>query len=303
MASLPGFHTASRHTRSPGPPMNVLSIQSAVAYGHVGNAAAQPALHRLGHTVWRVDTVVFSNHPGHGKFAGQVRPAAEVGAILQGLADLGVSRDCAAVLSGYLGEAGTAGVVAEAVTQVKRANPQAVYLLDPVMGDAGRVYVRDGVPLAMAGTLLPLADIVAPNAFELSLLADRPVSDMATAIAAARVLLARSVGLGPSLVLATGLRLEGGRVATLAVTQTEAHAVTAPWIDRPIFGTGDLFGALFLGHWLEAPGDAVRALRLAASGMAEAVAATDAAQASELALIPNLQRICHPPALLPAERV
>ncbi|MFO7483200.1 pyridoxal kinase [Oceanibaculum nanhaiense] len=283
----------------PVPPMNVLSIQSAVAYGHVGNAAAQPALHRLGHTVWRVDTVGFSNHPGHGKFTGQVRPAAEVSAVLQGIAGLDVYRRCAAVLSGYLGEAGTAAAVADAVTQVKRANPQAVYLLDPVMGDAGRVYVRDGVPLAMAGTLLPLADIVAPNAFELSLLADRPVSDMATAVAAARVLLDR----GPSLVLATGLRLEGGQVATLAVTQTEAHAVTAPWIDRPIFGTGDLFGALFLGHWLEAPGDAVRALRLAASGMAEAVAATDAANSSELVLIPNLERICHPPALLPAERV
>ncbi|MEQ8252650.1 MAG: pyridoxal kinase [Oceanibaculum nanhaiense] len=287
----------------PVPPMNVLSIQSAVAYGHVGNAAAQPALHRLGHTVWRVDTVAFSNHPGHGKFAGQVRPAAEVAAVLQGLANLGVYRECAAVLSGYLGEAETASTVADAVTQVKRLNPQAVYLLDPVMGDAGRVYVRDGVPAAMAGMLLPLADIVAPNAFELSLLADRPVSDMATAVAAARVLLARSVGLGPSLVLATGLRLEGGRVATLAVTHAEAHAVTAPWIDRPIFGTGDLFGALFLGHWLEAPGDAVHALRLAASGMAEAVAATDAANSSELVLIPNLERICQPPVLLPAERV
>ena len=287
----------------PVPPMNVLSIQSAVAYGHVGNAAAQPALHRLGHTVWRVDTVGFSNHPGHGKFTGQVRPAAEVSAVLQGIAGLDVYRRCAAVLSGYLGEAGTASAVADAVTQVKRANPQAVYLLDPVMGDAGRVYVRDGVPAAMAERLLPLADIVAPNAFELSLLADRPVRDMATAVAAARVLLDRNVGLGPSLVLATGLRLAGGTVATVAVTHAEAHAVTAPWIDRPIFGTGDLFGALFLGHWLDAPGDAVRALRLAASGMAEAVAATDAANSSELVLIPNLARICQPTVLLPAEAV
>lgn len=279
--------------------MNVLSIQSAVAYGHVGNAAAQPALHRLGHTVWRVDTVAFSNHPGHGTFAGQVRPAAEVAAVLQGLADLGVQDQCAAILSGYLGEPETAMAVAEAVTQVKRANPKAVYLLDPVMGDAGRVYVRDGVPEAMTDTLLPLADMIAPNAFELSLLAGQPVTDKDSAVAAARLLLAR----GPSLVLATGLRLEGGKVATLAVTKAEAHAVTAPWLDRPVFGTGDLFGALFLGHWLEAPGDAVRALRLAASGMAEAIAATDAANCSELALIPNLERICHPPALLPAEPV
>lgn len=278
--------------------MNVLSIQSAVAYGHVGNAAAQPALHRLGHTVWRVDTVGFSNHPGHGRFAGPVRPAAEVSAVLQGLAGLGIYRRCAAVLSGYLGEAGTASAIANAVTQVKRVNPRAVYLLDPVMGDGGRVYVRGGVPDAMAGLLLPLADMIAPNAFELSLLAGQPVTDIESAIAAARILLAR----GPALVLATGLRL-GRQVATLAVTQMQAHAVIAPWIDRPVFGTGDLFGALFLGHWLDAPGDAVLALRLAASGMAEAVAATDAADSSELALIPNLERICHPSALLPAEAV
>ena len=283
--------------------MNVLSIQSAVAYGHVGNAAAQPALHRLGHTVWRVDTVAFSNHPGHGAFAGQVRPAAEVAAVLQGLADLGVQDRCGAILSGYLGEAATAEAIAKTVTQVKRANQQAVYLLDPVMGDAGRVYVRDGVPDAMTDTLLPLADMIAPNAFELSLLAGQPVTDKDSAVAAARLLIARGPGLGPALVLATGLRLAGGKVATLAVTEAEAHAVTAPWLDRPVFGTGDLFGALFLGHWLEAPGDAVRALRLAASGMAEAIAATDAANCSELALIPNLERICHPPALLPAEPV
>ncbi|WP_156816152.1 pyridoxal kinase [Oceanibaculum indicum] len=289
----------ARLLRFPVPPMNVLSIQSAVAYGHVGNAAAQPALHCLGHTVWRVDTVTFSNHPGHGKFAGQVRPAAEVAAVLQGLADLGVQDQCGAILSGYLGEAATAEAIAKTVTQVKRANPQSVYLLDPVMGDAGRVYVRDGVPDAMAKMLLPLADMIAPNAFELSLLADQPVTDKDSAVAAARRLIAR----GPSLVLATGLRLEGGKVATLAVTEAEAHAVTAPWLDRPVFGTGDLFGALFLGHWLEAPGDAVRALRLAASGMAEAIAATEAAGSLERALIPNLERICHPPALLPAERV
>lgn len=276
------------------PPMNVLSIQSAVAYGHVGNSAAQPALNRLGHAVWRVDTVCFSNHPGHGAFTGAVRPASEIAELLRGLAGLGAFEECHAVLSGYLGEAATAAAVVAAVQAVKQANRHALYLLDPVMGDAGRVYVRDGVPEAMEKSLLPLADIVTPNAFELSLLAGRPVGDEVEAVTAARDLLER----GPKLVIVTGLRL-GAEVATLAVSRETALGVRAPLVDRPIYGTGDLFSALFLGHRLNGANDPGRALALAASGMVAALAATEAAGTAELALIPALEAICRPDDLLP----
>ncbi|MBU0725754.1 MAG: pyridoxal kinase [Alphaproteobacteria bacterium] len=284
--------------------MNVLSIQSAVAYGHVGNSAAQPALNQLGHEIWRVDTVGFSNHPGHGAFTGIVRPAQEIADLLRGLAGLGVFEECHAVLSGYLGEPGTAAAVVAAVTAVKQANRHALYLLDPVMGDAGRIYVRDGVPAAMEKTLLPLADIVTPNAFELSLLAGRPVTDEATAVDAAQALLA----IGPSLVIVTGLRLGAEEIATLAITRAGAWSVRARLVDRAIYGTGDLLSALLLGHRLNGANDPARALALAASGLAEAVSATEALAIrtgspatgpAELALVPALERICRPPDLLP----
>ena len=129
--------------------MAILSIQSAVAYGHVGNAVAVPALQALGLEVWRVDTVGFSNHPGHGRFTGGVRPATEIAHLIEGIDTLGVMGECEAVLSGYLGEAATADAVAGAVEAARRARPDARYVLDPVIGDDGRVFVRDGVPEAI----------------------------------------------------------------------------------------------------------------------------------------------------------
>src|ERR1700722_9823367 len=150
--------------------MNVLSIQSTVASGHVGNAAAVFPLQCLGHEVWPIDTVRFSNHPGHGRFRGTVTPPDEVAALLQGMEELGLFARADAVLSGYLGDPGTAAVVAGAVEAVKRANPAALYLCDPVMGDGGQLFVDPAIPDLMRDRLIPLADIVTPNGFELGLL-------------------------------------------------------------------------------------------------------------------------------------
>ena len=115
--------------------MNVLSIQSAVTYGHVGNSAAVLALQRLGHDVWPVNTVTFSNHPAHGGFRGRVTPAAEVAELIRGVEERGALARCDAVLSGYLGEAGTAAVVLDAVRRVRAASPGALYCCDPVIGE------------------------------------------------------------------------------------------------------------------------------------------------------------------------
>ena len=148
--------------------MNVLSIQSSVVYGHVGNRAAVPALERLGHDVWPVDTVAFSNHPAHGSFRGRIVPAAEVRDLIEGLAARGVLGRCDAVLSGYLGDPATGAVVEDAVARVRAANPRTLYCCDPVIGEVGRgAYVRAGVPEAFRDRLVPLADIVTPNPFEL----------------------------------------------------------------------------------------------------------------------------------------
>jgi pyridoxine kinase len=277
--------------------MPILSIQSSVVYGHVGNSVAALPLMRLGHEVWRLDTVAFSNHPGHGSFSGRVVPPAEIAELLRGLKGLGVLKDCRAVLSGYLGEAGTAAVVAEAVAAVKSANPQALYLLDPVIGDAGRVFVRPGVPEAIAERLLPLADLCTPNVFELEQLTGTKVTDLDSARVAAHALRRR----GPRTVVVTGLP-ENGRISTLAVTNQGLWRVTAPRVDRPLNGTGDLISALILGHYL-ASGSIAEALRLAASGMAEAIAATVAAGRRELALVQALERIVHPPDPIAVEKV
>ncbi|MBV8167200.1 MAG: pyridoxal kinase, partial [Alphaproteobacteria bacterium] len=112
------------------PPRNVLAIQSTVAFGHVGNAAAMLPLQTLGHEVWPIDTVRFSNHPGHGTFKGRVTPPAEIAELLAGIAALGLYARTDAVLSGYLGDPGTGALVAGAVSLVKRANPAARYLCD-----------------------------------------------------------------------------------------------------------------------------------------------------------------------------
>ena len=277
--------------------MPILSIQSSVVYGHVGNSVAALPLMRLGHEVWRLDTVAFSNHPGHGGFSGRVVPPAEVAELLRGLKALGVLKDCRAVLSGYLGEAGTASVVAEAVAAAKSANPEAIYLLDPVIGDAGRVFVRPGVPEAIATRLVPLADICTPNVFELEQLTGMTVTDLGSARVAAHALRRR----GPRTVIVTGLP-ENGRISTLAVTNQGLWRVTAPRVDRPLNGTGDLISALILGHYL-ASGSISEALRLAASGMAEAIEATVAADRRELALVPALDRIVHPPKPIEVEKI
>ncbi len=117
--------------------MNVLSISSHVAYGHVGNSAAVFALQRLGIEAWPVHTVAYSNHPGHGRHRGAVASGAEIAENVAGLDDIGALAGCDAVLSGYFGDAETGAALRDAVALVKRRNPHAVYLCDPVMGDSG----------------------------------------------------------------------------------------------------------------------------------------------------------------------
>src|SRR3954470_6423166 len=113
----------------------VLSVQSRVAYGHVGNAASVFPLQRLGIEAWALDTVAFSNHTGHGKWRGSAVAAAEIATLFEGIAELGVLPQIDAVLSGYLGDAATGPVLLDIVDGVRRANPRALFCCDPVIGD------------------------------------------------------------------------------------------------------------------------------------------------------------------------
>jgi len=241
----------------------VLSIQSSVVYGAVGNRAAGLLLPRLGVEVWPLDTVRFSNHPGHRTVRGRITPAAELAALLEGLAELGVLGECEAVLSGYLGAPETAGVVLDAVRRVRAARPGALYCCDPVMGDAGKpLYVAPSLPARFRDELVPAADVVTPNAVELGHLTGRVVGSEAEALAAARLLCRR----GPRLVVVTGLPAGGGRLATLAVDAEAAWVARTARRDRPAHGAGDALTAVFLAAYLEAR-DARRALARAVGAM------------------------------------
>ena len=275
--------------------MTVLSIQSSVAHGHVGNAAAVFALRRLGVEVWPVDTVSFSNHPGHGQWRGRVAEAAEVSELVEGIGARGVFPECRAVLSGYLGRAETGRVVADAVAQVKAANPDAVFACDPVMGDAAEgLYVGADVAALIGDVLVPVADLLFPNAFELAYLSGRTVETVADALAAVD-------GMRAPVVVVTSLA-PGRTVSTMAVTPAAAWKVTTPRLSTPAKGAGDLFAAVFLGRYL-ATRSVPEALAGAVASVFAVMDATRRAGAPEMRLVAAQETLVDPPKLFPVETV
>lgn len=273
----------------------VLSIQSSVAHGHVGNSAAAFALQRMGRDVMRVDTVRFSNHPAHGSFAGGPVEACEIDTLVEGLAARGFLGQCAAVLSGYLGTAENGAAVQRAVEKAQKASPEALFVCDPVMGDDPKgLFVHADIPDAMRQVLVPAADIVTPNRFELETLSGMPCDNLDSVMAAARLMLDS----GPRLVVVTGLTFCKGKIETLAVTRDAAWSVLGPRIDGPAFGAGDTFCAVFLARYLEQE-DVPRALSLACASVRAVLAET----VDELALIPAQSALVAPPDVIKAVRV
>ncbi len=291
--------------------MNILSIQSHVAYGYVGNRAATFPLQRLGLEVWAINTVQFSNHTGYGAWTGAVFAPDQVGALLDGIAALGVLGECDAVLSGYLGDSATGQAVIEAARRVRAANPKALWCCDPVMGDVGRgFFVRPGIPEMFRDQVLRNADIVTPNQFELDYLAGAPTRTLEQAVAACRRLLAQ----GPRVVLVTSLHrapeiapeiapetAEGtadadpDQIEMLAVTAEGAWLVATPLLRFPVppNGSGDAVAALFLAHYLRS-GDAAAALGEAAAAIFAIMQATHRARRRELDLIGAQDEIARP---------
>ena len=262
--------------------MNILSIQSWVAYGHVGNASAVFPLQRLGAEVWAVNTVQFSNHTGYGTWTGQVFDGGSVRALVDGIEGLGVLPGCDAVLSGYMGDPGIVAAVLDAVARVRAANPAALYCCDPVIGDLGPgVYVRAGIPELLREQAVPLADILTPNQFELEHLTGRPVRTVAEARAAVAGLRGR-MRRGAA-VLVTSLRTEAtpdDSMDMLAVGPAGAWMMRTPLLSLSVNGAGDAIAALFLFHMLrtrdphaalEAAGSAIHGLlrRTAEAGSRE----------------------------------
>ncbi len=278
--------------------MRVLSIQSSVAAGAVGNSAAVFCLQRLGLDVVRLDTVRFSNHPGHGGFAGGPADTAELVRLVEGLDARGLLAGTDCVLSGYLGAGEHGAVVADAVARARRAGPACLYALDPVMGDRGRVFVRPDVVDAIRA-LAPLADILFPNVFELGLLTDLPTNSLVEVRAAARML--RDAGTPDRIVIVTSVP-DSGKLGTLACSREGDFIVRVPPIDHPAYGAGDSFAALFLARYLAAR-DVAGALSLATSSVHAVVAATAASGAIDLALVACQSALATPPTVFPVERL
>ena len=246
--------------------MNILSIQSWVAYGHVGNASAMFPLQRLGAEVWAVNTVQFSNHTGYGSWKGTVFSGAQVADVIDGIEARGVLPTADAVLSGYMGDAGIGTTILDAVARVKAANPQALYCCDPVIGDVGRgVFVRPGIPEFMAAQAVPRADIVTPNQFELDRLTGRTSATLADAKAAIAALQAT----GPRTVLVTSLHTEVTPDDAIDMLAAEGGAfwlLRTPKLPLSVNGAGDAIAALFLYHRLQS-GNASAALEGAGSSI------------------------------------
>jgi pyridoxine kinase len=282
--------------------VNVLSIQSHVAYGHVGNSAAVFALQRLGVEVWPVHTVQFSNHTGYGAWRGRIFDGESIDEVVDGIADRGVLARCDAVLSGYLGSSDVGHAVVGAVARVREARPGAVYCCDPVIGDVGRgVFVRPGILELLRDVAVPVADVVTPNHFELDVLAGtttRSLSSVKEAVAAVQAL-------GPRTVLTTSLIAEDtpeDAVDLLASAEGRHFRVRTPLLGVSVNGAGDAIAALFLAHLLRT-GSAEQALSGAAASVFGLLARTEAAGSREVLLVEAQEELVAPTRVFAVEEV
>jgi pyridoxine kinase len=277
----------------------ILSIQSHVAFGHAGNSAAVFPLQRLGHEVYPVLTVTFSNHTGYGATRGPLVAPADVAEVILGVEERGAFPSIDAVLSGYLGAASMGAVVLDAVSRVKAANPSAIYCCDPVMGDVGRgFFVGEGIPEYLRDAVVPAADIVTPNQFELEPLAGGPVSSSADVLEAANAIRAR----GPKVVLVTSVLTSDtpeGSIQMACVSDDGAWVTTTPMIPMAVRGGGDVTAALFLAHYLTA--GPRTALSRTTATMYAVLAATHAAGSAEMLLVREQAAIAAPDERFPVE--
>ena len=264
--------------------MKILSIQSAVAYGHVGNSAAVFPLQRIGVEVLPVYTVNFSNHTGYGAWRGPMISPDDVREVITGIEDRGVFDRIDAVLSGYQGGEGIGDVIIDAVARVKAANPKALYACDPVMGNAkSGCFVAPAIPVLLREKVVPVADIITPNQFELGFLTETDPDTLDSTLASAD--LARAMG--PRTVLVTSVERpdrEEGTIEMLAVDDNGAWIVQTPHLPMKANGSGDVTAALFTAHYVET-GSAQIALERTASSVYDLLKATLDSGDRELQLV------------------
>lgn len=274
--------------------MNVISIQSQVAYGHVGNSAAVFPMQMHGIDVTAVPTTLLSNRPGYPTIRGRMLEAHLVADLLQGIEERGAIDTAQMIVSGYLGSPETAAVVADFVTRAKSRKPELTYCCDPVLGDRDRgLFVHTDIPPLVRDRLVPLADIVTPNHFEFEYLAGKNVSTISELVEAARAWIAR----GPSTVVITSAELAdtpGEDIETIAVERAQAWRVRTPRLPITPNGTGDLFAALFASARILKK-DTAEALGHAASAIFAVLERTAERGTEEMRIVESAAFLVHPP--------
>jgi len=266
--------------------MSILSIQSHVAFGYVGNRAAVFALERLGYPVCAIHTVQFSNHTGYGRWTGEAFSAQHIRSVVDGLAQLQVLHNCQAVLSGYLGKPEMGEAILETVALARQYAPGCLYHCDPVMGDVGRgVFVAPEIVPFMRDCVVPTADILTPNHFEFELLVQQPIRSQEQADAVCQ----NTPHLKEKIIVIKSFRpddLPIGQLGIYLYTPQGSHCVYTPYIDFNVSpnGTGDLFSAIFLGAYLRNK-DPQAGLTQAVDALAIILKHTYQAQTRELQLV------------------
>lgn len=282
--------------------MRILSIQSHVAFGHVGNASAVFPMQRLGVEVWPIHTVQFSNHTGYGAWRGRVFDGPMIEDLVLGIAERGMLGQCDGVLSGYMGSADIGTAIVRAVAAVRSANPKALYCCDPVMGDTGRgIYVRPGIPEFLRDQALPAADIVTPNQFELNFLSGLPTGTLGEAKAAVAAIQA----LGPSVVLVTSLVTEDTPSESIDLMAGEGGLfwrLRTPRLDLDVNGAGDAIAALFLVHYART-GSAALALGMAGASVYGLLRRTAEAGSREILTVDAQDEFVAPSETFPVEPI
>ncbi|MTI43281.1 Pyridoxal kinase [Roseibium hamelinense] len=279
----------------------ILVVTSQVVRGAISGRGLVFALERLGHTVWFLPTILLPWHPGHGPGHRIVPPNDDFGALVDDLIASDRLGDVDAVISGYLGDSGQADVISRLVAAVKSVNPKALYLCDPVMGDhqsasGGGLYVPEARAEAIRDTLVPAADIVTPNSFELGWLTSAEIGTETEALQAARYL-------GNERVLVTSApALRRNAISNLLVAPGAAYCTEHAAIQDPPHGTGDLIAGLFLSAYLDGAAEDV-ALTRAAAATFEIVARSVKREADELLLAQEQQSLVRPMALVSNRRV
>jgi pyridoxine kinase len=273
--------------------VKILSIQSAVAYGHVGNSAAVFPLQRIGVEVYPVYTVMFSNHTGYGAWRGPLVSPGDVSEVIAGIEERGAFEDIDVVLSGYQGGEGIADVILDTVARVKAANPSAVYACDPVMGNAtSGCFVAPAIPVLLRERVVPAADLITPNQFELGFLTETEPSDLESTLASVDA--ARAMG--PRTVLVTSVERPErpeGTIEMLAVDEKGAWIVRTPRIPMKANGSGDVTAALFTAHYRES-GDAATALARTTSSVFDLLQNTYDGGSRELLLVESQEAYANP---------